>query len=162
VLAPGGQSVAFGAATNGARNVEARRRLRAAGQDEAPQRRQSLVELVAEPLELVNGVLRNPQTLAFAKRHGEVRSDVEELVLDRLQPRTKPLRKIGRGEHEPDVRVQLVDRAVRADPGIQLRDAAEVAEGRLALVTRARVDPRQADGFVAFACAHSVETMPRT
>ena len=45
--------------------------------------------------------------------------------------------------------VQLVDGAEGGDPLVELRDAREVAEVRLAGVAGARVDPREADGLVA-------------
>ena len=55
-----------------------------------------------------------------------------------------------RGEGEPDVRVQLVDRPERCDPAVELRHARPVSEARLAAVPPARVDPGQADGLIPF------------
>ena len=54
------------------------------------------------------------------------------------------------GEHEADVRVQLVDRAERGDAAVDLRHARPVPEARLAPVAPARVDPGQADGLIPF------------
>ena len=51
----------------------------------------------------------------------------------------------------PDRRVQLVDRAVRGDPGVELRHARAVAERGLARVAAARVDLRQPNRLVALA-----------
>jgi hypothetical protein len=52
-------------------------------------------------------------------------------------------------EHDAERRVQLVDRPERADAAVQLRHARAVAEGGLASVAAAGVDPRQPNGLVA-------------
>src|SRR5438067_8329238 len=52
------------------------------------------------------------------------------------------------GKDEADLRVQLIDAAERADARIELRHTRSVAEGCLAAVTAAGVDPRQANGLL--------------
>ncbi len=149
------QRVPLGAAGDRPRDVQARRGLGAAGQDEAGQLRERLVQLVAEPLELVDHRLRDAEPLVGAgERDGQVGADVEQLVLD---PRERRAQRLGRRsrEHDPELRVELVDGAVRGDARIELRHARAVAEARLPLVAAARVDLRQADGLVATARAHA-------
>src|SRR5207248_2387708 len=81
----------------------------AAGGHEALELRQVLVEAVAEPLELLDPLLVDPKpAVADAVRHGQVRTDVEELVLDPLERRAHLVRDSLR-EHDADLRVQLVD-----------------------------------------------------
>ena len=86
-----------------------------------------------------------------AVRDGEVGAEVEQLVLDaRRAPAALSVEVAG--EHEPDLRVELVDRRRRrAIRQSSFDDARAVAEARLALVAAARVDPRQADRLVALA-----------
>ena len=138
--------------------MEPRGRRAPAREDEAAQLGQLLVEAVAVALERVHLLLRDPQPpVAGAVRHGEVGADVEELVLDALERRAQRGRELA-GERDAELRVQLVDGAERADPAVELRGPAAVAEARLARVAAARVDPGQADGLVAAAHGPRVRT----
>src|SRR6266508_2931522 len=133
----------------------------AARQDEALQRLEPLVHQVAEllePLDLLGG---DPQALALVlERHGEVRAQVEELVLNPLEPRPKLRRQLWRRERERQERVELVDRAVGLDSQVGLGHTAAVAEARLPRVPRARVDPRQADGLIPLPHEMSSSSIP--
>ena len=124
--------------------------LRPAGQDEALQRLELLVEPVAVGLERLNLRLLDPQLpVALREGHREVGADVEELVLD-------PLERIGecpRGDREPELRVQLLDRADRRDPRVGLGHAGAVAERGLPGVAAARVDLREPNRLVSLAAA---------
>ena len=53
------------------------------------------------------------------------------------------VRKLAQREHDADLRVQLVDRAVGLDARMGLRHAAHVAQMRLAAVAELRVDAGQ-------------------
>ena len=79
---------ALGAAADRAGYVQAGCGLCSPGENEAPQRLESLVDAVAEPLEPFDLPGRNPQALAplVLERDGEVGAQVEEVVLDLLQP----------------------------------------------------------------------------
>ena len=92
-----------------------------------------LVDLHLEPVDILLLDLE-----AGAVRPREIRTDVEELVLDPFQAGGAPA----------DDGVELVDVAERGDARIELRDARAVAEARLPRVAAARVDLRQADGLV--------------
>src|SRR5437764_950826 len=59
------------------------------------------------------------------------------------------------GKDEADLRVQLIDAAERADARIELRHTRSVAEARLAPVTAAGIDPRQANGLLPPPRRHS-------
>jgi hypothetical protein len=118
---------------------------RAAGQDERLQRRQRLVRLVAGLLQ-PRGLLRgHAQPLALpAGGDRDVGADVEQIVLDPLQP--LGMRNARHGQRHADLRVELVDRPVGLDPRVGLRHPAHVAQMRLATVAEARVDAGQVDG----------------
>ncbi len=78
----------------------------------------------------------------------QVGPQVEELVLDRRELRSEPVGQAER-QRDPDRRVQLVDRAVRAHPRGVLGHAPAPAEARQALVAGLGVDPvsRQASAW---------------
>src|SRR4051794_2348958 len=153
--------LALGPPADRAADVELRRGGRAAGQDERGQRRELLVHLVAPRLEPrhLRGVDPQARPLALRRpvgplllRHAEVGAEIEQLVLDPRQPGVPA---IGQGQRpqDPDLGVQLVDRAVGGDPRARLGDAPAVAEAGLAGVAAARVDARQVD---------HARSMPRT
>ena len=72
--------------------MEARRRLRPARKDEALQRLERLVRLVAVALERVDLRLRHAQLpVVRLVRDRQVGAEVEELVLDALEPRVASL-----------------------------------------------------------------------
>ena len=103
----------------------------------------------AEALEVVDPLLVDAEPpVADAVRDGQVGAEVEELVLDPFQRRSH---RVGDavGKRDAEVRVQLVDRAERADPAVELRHAGAISERRLPGVAATRVDPRQAYGLVA-------------
>jgi hypothetical protein len=127
--------------------VELCRRQRPAGQHERLQVRQLGVDLVAGLLEPRGLLRRHAQAIAVAAvRHRDVGTDVEQVVLDPLQPRHEPLGQAARGERDAELRVELVDGPVRLDPGVRLGHAAHVAEVRLAAVAEPGVDAREVDG----------------
>src|SRR5205823_925259 len=132
----------LGPAAGGPGDVQPRRRLAPAQEDEAPELRQRRVRLVAVGLETVDVRLGDPQ-LAVSLRigHREVGAEIEELVLETLQP-------LAGGDARPaEQRVQLVDGAVGLHERIELGDARAVAERRLARVAAACVDARQPYGL---------------
>ena len=136
------------AAGDGARDVELCGGRRAAGQHEALQLGERPVEEVAEVLEPVDLRLRHAQPLVGARKgNREIGTEVEQLVLEPLERRPQRLGDAD-GERDPELRVELVHRAVGGDPRVELRGARAVAEARLAAVAPARVDAGQADRLV--------------
>ena len=129
--------------------MEPRRNLRATGKHEAPERLEPVVDGVTGPLEPRDLVVRHPEALArIVERYREIGTEIEELVLDALEPGDH---RCGRGcrQYESDGGVQLVDRPVRLETRVGLLDSAPVAEARLARVAAPGVDPCQPDGLVA-------------
>src|SRR5437879_1579009 len=128
---------------DGPREEEPSRALVPARENEALegwQRRIRFVDLVLEPADRLVG---DPQPIvASRERNGEVRSEVEELVLDAVE-----------AAGPADQRVELVDVAHSRHARVELRDTRAVAEARLPLVPAARVDARQAHRLVALAHA---------
>jgi len=114
---------------------------RAAGQDEALQRLQSRIHLVARLLEPLDQRGRHAQ--AVGARTAEVCAHVEQLVLDAAQLVGMLGRQVGQREQDADVAVELVDRAIGLDPRMGLGHPAHVAQVRLALVAELRVDAGQ-------------------
>ena len=88
--------------------------------------------MIAELLEAVDLSLGDPQPLLLLipERNREVGAQVEELVLDPLEPWPGRFREIT-CERKADRGVQLVDSPVGLDPRIGLRDPAPVPEARL-------------------------------
>ena len=118
---------------------------------EALQWRQRLVRLVAVGLEALDRRLIDAELpVALRVRHREIGAEVEELVLDPLEPLVLEL-----DAHPPDERVQLVDDAVSAHERVELGNARQIAERRLPGIAAARVDLRQPDRLVPLAPAHS-------
>ena len=131
--------------------MQTRRGFRPAGEDEALQRLQPLVDEIAQLLEALHLFGRDAQPLAFVlERDGEVGTEVEEVVLDLLEPGAELRRELAR-EDQPEQRVELVDCSVGLDPGIGLGHAAAVTEARLPCVPGAGIDPRQPNRLVAAA-----------
>ena len=128
--------------------MEARGGLAPAGEDEALERRQLLVEAVAVALERLDLALGDAQALLARAR--EVGAEVEELVLDADEHVAELGWKLRR-ERDPELRVRLVDGAEGLHARMRLRDAAEVAERRLPRVAGPRVDPRQPHRLVPLA-----------
>ena len=115
----------------------------AAGEDEAAQRRQFVLEAIdelLEPLDVAGGQRRLGDAVGdLVGRIGQLRAEREQVALDADELGVEvgvDLR--GAGEAEP--RVQLVDLAVGVDARIALGDPRAVEERRLAGVARARVD----------------------
>src|SRR5205814_2214491 len=99
---------------------------RDAWEDEALQWLELVVELVAQALELVDLGLRDAQPLVLlGERNRDVRAGVEQLVLDALERGADAVGK-RRGEREAELRLHLVDDAVRDDARIGLRDTSPV------------------------------------
>ncbi len=121
----------------------------AAGQQERAQRLQLGVDLVATTLEPGDLLGRGAQAILAlvlgVVGDREVGSEVEQVVLDPLQPRTEPVRKVALDQRDPEQAVELVDVAVGLDPRVGLGDPAHVPEVGLAGVAGARVDPGQVD-----------------
>src|SRR5207244_9595685 len=114
-----------------------------AREDEALKGRQRLMRFVDLVLEPADRLVGDAQAVVpLDERDGQVSAEIEELVLDAVQPAGPA--------HE---RVELVDVAHPRHARVELRDARSVAEARLPLVPAARVDARQADGLVALAHA---------
>ena len=114
--------LALGAAADRPRDVERGGRRGAAGQHEAPELGKVGVEPVAVRLEPVDQRLLDPKPALDVRGHGEVGTEVEELVLDAFEDGPDPIRRVS-GEHDPDGCVELVHGAVRGDARIALRDA---------------------------------------
>jgi hypothetical protein len=101
-----------------------------------------LVDPALEALHVRRGdaQVRGP-VLAVADRHAEVAADVEEVVLDGLEPR--PQRVVAlRARHAEQAR-QLVHGPERGHPQVVLGDARPVAEPSGPVVALSRVDPTQ-------------------
>src|SRR5262249_13622687 len=121
------------------------------GKHEALQLGKVGVEPVAVLLELVDLVLRHAQpAIPHPVRDAEIRTHVEQLVLNALEDATRVPFQVAR-QRETDVRVQLVDGSEGADPAIELRSARAVAEAGLPLVAAARVDAGQANRLIDLA-----------
>ena len=84
------------------------------------------------------------------ERNGEIRSEIEQLVLDAYEHRAN-LRRALTGDDDAENGVELVHGPVGGDALIELRDARAVPERRLSCVAAARVDLGQPDRLVAFA-----------
>src|SRR5829696_270906 len=143
----GVEDVALGPPAGCSGDVEPRRELAPAGEDEALELRQVGVEPVAVRLERVDLRLRYSQPVRDPERHADVGADVEELVLHTLE-HGGHLRGRLRREREAQERVDLVDRAESGDTAVELRHPAPVAEARLPSVAGPRVDAGQADRLV--------------
>src|SRR5438477_709265 len=112
-----GEDRALRSAADRAREEEPRGALAPAREDEALQigeRRIRLVDLLLEPAHRLVGDTQ--PVVGSNKRNREVRTEVEELVLNAVEA-TRPT----------DERVELVDVADRREPRIELRDARAVA-----------------------------------
>ena len=108
----------LGPAAHGAREVEQRRRLGPAREDERAQRLEALVRLVAEPLEPRHLLRGDPRALALRvlERHGQVGAEVEELVLDPLEPRGRNSSGTPRASATPSSAFSSSTVAVGLDP----------------------------------------------
>src|SRR5262249_13185186 len=135
---------ALGAAADRPRDVEPRRGLASAREDEALQRLERL--LCPVPVAPRGGGLRPrpaPPCLRVLPRDREVGAEIEEIVLDAPEPL------VARLDLSPSHdRVELVDRAVGTDERVELGDPRAVPEARLPPVAAACVDLRQADRLV--------------
>ena len=139
---------ALGAPAHRPAHVQVRSGGTPAREHERAQRRELGVHLVTallEPGRLLGG---DPQALAFGIRvlgRRDVGADIEQVILDALQPGEKARRHVGDRERDSDLRVALIHRPVRLDPRVSLGDAAHVPEVRLARIAEAGVDARQVD-----------------
>ena len=84
----------------------------------------------------------------------EVGADIEQVVLHPPEPAGEPLGHPGGEQRHADGRVQLVHRAIRLDPRMELRDTAHIAEVGLSAVSELGVDPGQVDGHRISSVAH--------
>ena len=147
-----GDRRALGAPADRAADVQLRGGEGAAGQDEGLQRGQLGVGLVAGLLEPGGLLGQDAQALALAALgDGDVGADVEEVVLDPLQPLAVARRQLALRERHAEVGVELVHGAVGLDPRVGLRDPAHVAQMGLSAVAEAGVDTCQVYGH-ALAC----------
>ena len=100
----GGPGAALGPADDGPGGVQQRRPGRAAGQDEAAQRRQVRVLLVAGVLQGAHVAVVDPQRgvgRVVGDRVAQVRTDVEQLVLDPGEQRGDVVAELGRARARP-------------------------------------------------------------
>ena len=141
----------FGAANDGAGEMEGGRGLGAARQDETLERREFRVHAVDFGFQAVDLCLDDAKrafgalcaSLILAPMGpAEIGAEVEEVVLDTRKRRVGLARGVEPGE--PDDGVGLIHRAQRGDPGIVLGDAGAVAKGGFALVPATGVDLCQA------------------
>jgi hypothetical protein len=133
----------LGPAADGAREMERRRLGRARGQHDGLERRQLLVGLIHDPLELGHAIGRQVGLLQrlgdlVGVRRRELAADGEQVALHRLEQRVEVGRRGGAGD--PDGRAQLVHVAVRRHPRVVVGDAAAPERGGLALVAGPGVD----------------------
>ena len=132
--------------------MQPRGSLGAAGQDEALQLRQRIVVLVAQPLDAVDHRLGHTEALVGAGvGNAKVGAHVEQLVLYPPQRCAQRVGKVGGGERQAELRVEL-DRPVGGDPAVGF-ETRTVAQARLARVAAPRVDAGEADWLFA-AAAH--------
>ena len=98
------RALQLGTPAHGARDVQPRRRLAAAGEDEALQFRQALVVTVAERFEPVDLGLGDAQpVVAGGVGHRQIGAEVEELVLDSGKRLAQLWVEICEREHEPEL-----------------------------------------------------------
>ena len=83
-----GEDRQFRAAADRSRDVEARRGLGSAGQDEAPERLEAAVRVVDLGLEPVDVRLLDPEPVVAGD--GEIGAEIEELVLDAVEACSRP------------------------------------------------------------------------
>src|SRR6185312_6567988 len=127
--------LALGASADGARDVRECRSARAAGQDEFLQHRQIGVVMLdggLEPLDVRGADRRMTRNRQFA-------AEVEKIVLDVGEQRPD-VRRQRFGEHDADLRVELVHGTDRVDARAVLRHARAVAKACRAGVAGARDD----------------------
>ena len=118
----GPECLSLGAPADRPRDMERCGRQCPSRQHEAPELGQVGVEPVAVRLEPVDHRLLDPEAPLDARRDGQVGADVEELVLNALEHGAELARHLS-GENDPEGGVQLVDRPVRLDAPVELRDA---------------------------------------
>ncbi len=92
--------------------------------------------VVLEPRDVLDGDRPVP-------RQRELRSDIEQLVLDARECSADLRRNAGLGEQQPDRAVRLVHVAERDDARIRFVDSLAVREPGRAVVAGARVDPAE-------------------
>jgi hypothetical protein len=147
-----GDDASLGAAADGAGVVEVGGDGVAAGEDEAAEGLQLLVEAVDPRLEGGDGGVVDAGADGLALRDalldvggGELAADVEEGGLDGGEPASEVVVLDGGGDDAEDG-VELVDGAVGLEAGVVLGDARSAEEAGLAGVTGAGVDLRVAQG----------------
>ena len=140
----------LGAAADGARHVQPRGDLGAAGQHEARQVGELGVEAVAVVLERGDLRVADPQPVGDAERDREIGAEIEELVLNASQHLAHLGGEVS-GERETDVRVQLVDGAERGDPAVELRHPAFRRRGSSPRGLPTGVDPGEPHWLIALA-----------
>lgn len=126
--------------------MELRREWGSTRQDERRQRRQILVERVAVLFQSLDVALGDPKRFVCDIRgSGEVRADVEQIVLNFA----KDLGDIGcdlrEGQREPDGCIGFIAVGISDEPSVVLRNSGEVTETCRAVVAGTRIDPRQVD-----------------
>ena len=137
----------FGAAADGAGDMQRGAGGRASGEDEAAERGKrglDAIDQLFEPRDVCVGDHRllDPRRELLA-RIGELRAEREQIALDR-DDLGVDRRVAGRGRaHEPEPGIELVDFAVRVDARIVLARAGAVEERCLARIACSRVDFHQ-------------------
>jgi A/G-specific adenine glycosylase len=130
-------------ATDGSREVQRSPGGSATGQDETAQRRKLGLETIDQRLQSRDIRLTDRRlcdTVCYlVRRVGEQRAQREQVALDATELLIE-LAVAERRPRETDPGVQLVDLAVRVDPGVILSDPRAVEERRLAGIASARVD----------------------
>ena len=134
-------------------DVQARRRIRAARQDEALQLGQRRVVLVAELLRASRSSAASCAAARRGRRTAPRGRRRRRRAGSARERGSRAAARAGRPRDDADVRVELVDDAVGADTRVELRRARAVAEARLARVAAARVDLREPDRLVALRAA---------
>ena len=114
-----------GAAADGARDVQRRTQRRTAGEDEAAERREFLLELVDQLLEPDHIVIGDHgfrhSRRQLVGRIGELGAECKEVALNLLQGFVQRRVEWGCAD-QPEPRVQLVDLAVRVDARVVFLD----------------------------------------
>ena len=115
-----GDRIALGAAAGRAGDVQTRGALGAAGKDEALQHRQVGVEVVAQSLQAIDRSLVDTQPVADTERDTEVAPTSKSSFWILSSGARRRSAASAPARTTPDRGVQLVDRAERADPAIEL------------------------------------------
>src|SRR5215469_7571665 len=148
---------ALGPPRDRSREVEVGGRGRPARQNERierPQRSVHRVDLALEALDLRSDDTQGPRTTATLFGGAQIGAEVEQVILDAVEHLVGC--RIGVEPGDPDRCIGLVDGAVCGNAQRMFRDASAVAEGSLAGIAAAGVDPSEPHHYECRASSMSI------